>query len=244
MQYIKYYVWFPFVLWVSACAAPEGKVIAKIPEASGISYCSSDDTLVVANDEGLYYKISRKGKILQKTKLGNYDLEGVVCEDTQMIFALENKGMFIVDRQTGEKKKVPLDTMYNGIKLPLFDKKSGIEGMAKVGNVVYLAKQSKKKKNSFVAVVRLNPYPSRIVDVIEHHVADTAGLTYHDGYLYMVSDKEDLLIKYDLQKKKSVQKVKLENGAWEGIAFDAKGFVYLADDDGRIVKYKKKRLGL
>jgi len=244
VQYIKYYVWFPFVLWVSACAAPEGKVIAKIPEASGISYCSSDDTLVVANDEGLYYKISRKGKILQKTKLGNYDLEGVVCEDTQMIFALENKGMFIVDRQTGEKKKVPLDTMYNGIKLPLFDKKSGIEGMAKVGNVVYLAKQSKKKKNSFVAVVRLNPYPSRIVDVIEHHVADTAGLTYHDGYLYMVSDKEDLLIKYDLQKKKSVQKVKLENGAWEGIAFDAKGFVYLADDDGRIVKYKKKRLGL
>lgn len=244
MQNIKYYVWLPFVLLVSACAAPEGKVIAKIPEASGISYCSSDDTLVVANDEGSYYKINRKGKILQKTKLGNYDLEGVVCEESQMIFALENKGMLIVDRQTGEKKKVHLDTMYNGKKLPLFDKKSGIEGMAKVGNVVYLAKQSKKKKNSFVAVVRLMPYPSRIVDVIEHHVADTAGLTYHDGYLFMVSDKEDLLIKYDLQKKKMVQKVKLEKGAWEGIAFDAKGNVYLADDDGRIVKYKKKRLGL
>ncbi|MBT8343223.1 MAG: SdiA-regulated domain-containing protein, partial [Sulfurovum sp.] len=175
MQYIKYYVWLSFVLLVSACAAPEGKVIAKIPEASGVSYCSSDNTLVVANDEGSYYKISRKGKILQKTKLGNYDLEGVVCEESQMIFALENKGMLIVDRETGEKKKVPVDTIYNGKKLTLFDKKSGIEGIAKVGNVVYLAKQSNKKKKSFIAVVRLTPYPSRIMDVIEHHVADTAG---------------------------------------------------------------------
>ena len=244
MQYIKYYLWVPFLLLVSACAAPEGKVIAKIPEASGISYCSSDDTLVVVNDEGKYYEINRKGKILHKTKLGNYDLEGVVCEEEQMIFALENKGMLIVDRQTGAKKKIVLNTMYNGKKLPLFDKKSGVEGIAKIGNIVYLSKQSNKKKKSFIAVVRLTPYPSRVVDVIEHHVADTAGLTYHDGYLYMVSDKEDLLIKYDLDKKKSVQKIKLEKGAWEGIAFDYKGNVYLTDDDGRVLKYKKKVLGL
>ena len=80
--------------------------------------------------------------------------------------------------------------------------------------------------------------------MIEHHIADTAGLTFHNGYLYMVSDKEDLLIKYDLDKRKSVQKIKLAKGAWEGIAFDHNGFVYLADDDGRVVKYKKKVLGL
>lgn len=233
-----------FCIVGGAFASAEGKVIAKIPEASGISYCSSDDTLVVANDEGTYYKISRKGKISQKTKLGNYDLEGIVCEDAQMIFALENKGMLIVDTQTGEKKEITLDTIYNGKKLPLFNKRSGVEGIAKIGNRVYLAKQSNKKKKSFIAVVRLLPYPSKIIDVIEHHVADTAGLTYHDGYLYMVSDKEDLLIKYDQKKRKIVQKVKLEKGAWEGIAFDTKGYVYLADDDGRIVKYKKKGLGL
>ena len=219
-------------------------MISKIPEGSDISHCISDDTLVVANDEGTYYKINRKGKILHKTMLGNYDLEGVICEESQMIFALENRGLLIVDTQTGEKREIPLDTIYHGKKLPLFNKKSGIEGIAKVGNRVYLAKQSNKKKKSFIAVIRLMPYPSRIIDVIEHHVADTAGLTYHDGYLYMVSDKEDLLIKYDLQKKKIVQKVKLEKGAWEGIAFDTKGNVYLADDNGRIVKYKKKKLGL
>jgi uncharacterized protein YjiK len=219
-------------------------VIAKIPEASGISYCSSDDTLVVANDEGTYYKITPKGKVLQKTKLGEYDLEGVVCEDTRLIFAIENKGMLMVETQTGEKKEIPLDTTYNGKKLPIFGKRSGVEGITKVGNSIYLAKQSNKKKRSFIAVVHLKPYSAKIVDVIDHRVVDTAGLAYHDGYLYMVSDKKDLLIKYDLQKKKIVQKVKLEKGAWEGIAFDDKGFVYLADDEGRIVRYKKKSLGL
>ncbi len=226
------------------CGDAKGKEIVKIPEASGISYCSDTDTLIVANDEGSYYEINRKGKVLQKKKLGNYDLEGVVCEDDQLIFALENKGILIVERKTGKKKKVTLDTFYNGKKLSLFDKKSGIEGIVKVGNIVYLSKQSKKKKDSFIAVVKLMPYPSRIVDVIEHEIADTAGLDYHDGYLYMVSDKKDLLIKYDLDKKKIVQKVKLIEGAWEGIAFDGKGNVYLADDDGRVVKYKRKDLGL
>ena len=241
---MRYYLFVPIALLFTACGYPVGEVIAKIPEASGISYCSKEDTLIVANDEGAYYEMSRKGKILHKKKLGKYDLEGVVCEDEQLIFALEDKGILIVEAKTGKKKKVSLDTFYNGKKLPLFDKKEGVEGIAKAGNLLYLAKQSKKKKKSFIAVVRLTPYPSRIVDVIEHHIADTAGLTYHDGYLYMVSDKEDLLIKYDLQKKKSVQKVKLSKGAWEGIAFDNKGYVYLADDDGRVLKYKKKALGL
>jgi uncharacterized protein YjiK len=241
---VRYFLFIPFILLVAACGKPVGKIIAKIPEASGISYCSKSNTLIVANDEGSYYEISRKGKILHKRKLGKYDLEGVVCEDKALIFALENKGMLIVDRETGEKEKVILNTLYNGGKLTLFNKKSGVEGIAKKGNMIYLPKQSKKKKESFIAVVKLLPYPSGIVDVIEHHIADTAGLTIHDGYLYMVSDKEDLLIKYDLKKKKTVQKVKLEKGAWEGIAFDTKGFVYLADDDGRVVKYKKKALGL
>lgn len=227
-----------------ACGEPVGKKIAKIPEASGLSYCQSTDTLIVANDEGHYYEITTKGKILNKVKLGKFDLEGVVCEEEQIIFVREDKGFLLVDRKSGTKKKVTVDTFYDGKKLPLFDKKDGVEGIAKVGNILYLAKQSNKKKKSFIAVVKMKPYPSRIIDVIEHHIADTAGLTYHDGALYMVSDKEDLLIKYDLDKKKSIQKIKLEKGAWEGIAFDNKGKVYLADDDGRVMKYKKKALGL
>ena len=241
---MKYYLLTFIGLSFIGCAEPVGEKIAKIPEASGISYCNNSDTLIVANDEGTYYEIDPKGKILKKKKLGKYDLEGVECEDKQLIFAIENKGLLLVERKTRKKKKVIVDTTYQGKKLKLFGKKAGVEGITKADNLIFLAKQSKKKKKSFIAVVKLLPYPSRIVDVIEHGIADTSGLTYHDGYLYMVSDKEDLLVKYDLEKKKVLKKVKLAKGAWEGIAFDNKGYVYLADDDGRVMKYEKKVLGL
>ena len=231
------------LLYLTALAKPVGNVIVEIPEASGIGYCSNSDTLTVANDEGAYYEISPKGKILQKTKLGNYDLEGVVCEDKQLIFAIENKGILVVERKRIKKEKITLDTQYNGKELDLFHKKSGVEGIAKENNRIYLSKQSNKKKKSFIAVVEFAS-SSRIIDVIEHRIPDTAGLTFHDGYLYMVSDKEDLLVQYDIKKRKKVHEVKLGKGAWEGIAFDDKGIVYLADDDGKVLKYKKKSLGL
>ncbi len=241
---MKYYLLTFIFLLFTACSNSSGEEITKIPEASGIAYCNNSDTLVVASDEGSYYEINPQGKIVQKVKLGKYDLEGVVCEDEEFVFAIENKGILLVNRKTGKKKKIHIDTSYLGKKRKLFDKKDGVEGIAKVDNTVYLAKQSKKKKKSFIAVVRLTPYPGRIIDIVEHHIADTSGLSYHNGYLYMVSDKKDLLLKYDLEKKKIVQKVKLKKGAWEGIAFDNKGYVYLADDDGRVVKYEMNSLGL
>lgn len=231
-------------LWCIGCSEPSGEVISKIPEASGIDYCASTNSLIVANDEGSYYEIDTEGKILRHILLGKYDLEGVVCQKDTVLFALENKGLLFVDTNTGATKEMPIDDKYEGKSLKLFAKKAGVEGITKVGNTVYLAKQSKNKKESFIAVVELTQNASVVVDVIEHHLADTAGLTLHEGYLYMVSDKEDVLIVYDIKKNKSVQKIKLGEGAWEGIAFDEKGDVYLADDDGRIVKQTKKAMGL
>ena len=144
------YLLISIVLFSSlAYAKPVGKVIAKIVEASGIAYCRDSDTLIIANDEGYYYEIDREGKILKRTKLGNYDLEGVVCDEKEMIFAIENKGILIVGKKRPHKKKIDLDTIYQGKKLPLFNKKSGIEGIAKLDNRLYLSNQSNKKKNSF-----------------------------------------------------------------------------------------------
>jgi len=233
-----------FALVSLSCGKDASHRIAKIPEASGISYCTDSDTLVVANDEGRYYEISRDGDILNKKKLGKYDLEGVVCTDKKFIFAIEDEGLLFVNRKTGKKKKVTFSTDYRAKKLPLFDKKDGVEGLAKNGDTLYLAKQAKKKNDSFIAVVHFDRYHQKVIDLIKHKIPDTAGLTMHNGLLYMVSDKKDLLIQYDMKKKKITYKVKLPKAAQEGIAFDGKGFVYIADDDGYVLKYSEKDLGL
>ncbi len=216
--------------------------IADIPEASGIDYCSSSDTLVVANDEGWYYEMTTDGEILSKDRLKKYDLEGVVCADDHFLFAIEDKGLLKVNRATKKMKLIPINLKYNGKKIKLLDKKSGIEGIAKVGDLYYLSKQSKKKKKSFIVAIKIKNSKAKIVDVIEHKIADTAGLTYHQGFLYMVSDKGNVVIEYSLKKQKIISKTKLQKSHQEGIAFDNKGFFYIADDGGSILKYSKELL--
>ena len=241
---MKKIVWGCMAILLFGCSERSGQTLVKIPEASGIDYCSDSDTLIVANDEGRYAEIDTQGKILHEATVGKYDLEGVVCEKETLIFAVENKGLLRVDRKTGKSEEITISEEYRGKPLELFSKKAGVEGIAKAGDTLYLAKQSKKNKDSFIAVVKLTPGASAVVDVIYHDLADTAGLTTHKGNLYIVSDKENVLMVYNINKKKIVQKVKLGEGAWEGIAFDDKGDVYLADDDGRVVKQTKKALGL
>lgn len=230
------------ILYLS-CGKDDSNKIAKIPEASGIDYCRSSDTLVVANDEGSYYEIDLDGDIIRKIKLGKYDLEGVVCTDDLLIFAIEDEALLFVDRKSGKSNKVAPDTTYRNKNLQLFGKKHGIEGIAKSGDTIYLAKQASKKRESFIVVIEPTKDLYKIIDLIES-IPATSGLTTNKGYLYILSDKKDLLIRYDLQKKRILYSVKLPKTAQEGIAFDGKGFVYIADDDGYVLKYSEKDLGL
>lgn len=230
-------------LFSMGCAKNNNHKISKIKEASGISYCSNSDTLVVANDEGSYYEISKSGEIITRKKLGDYDLEGVVCEDERIVFAVEDRGFLLLDRKTLKSKMIKLDTHFKGKKLPLFDKKNGIEGIAKVGDLYYLSKQSKKAKESFLVAVKLDRYHSKIVDMIKHKVVDSAGLEYHNNSLYIVSDKKNLLVRYDIEQQKIICKVELEKSAQEGITFDNDGYLYIADDEGSVFKYSAEYFG-
>jgi len=238
---LKKVLFFGGVLLSLGCARDISAKIANIPEASGVDYCSDSNTLVIANDEGWYYEVSTNGKILKKHKVKG-DLEGVVCEENYFLFAVENKGLLKVNRKTNKKKLIPIEREYKNKDIKLISKNSGIEGIAKVGEFYYLSKQSKKKKDSLIAIVKINKNQAKIVDIIKPKIADIAGLTYHNGLLYMVSDKKDLLIKYNLDTKKVEQRVELPKSAQEGIAFDDKGFFYIADDEGTLLKYTEELL--
>ena len=81
---------------LTACSSPTSNhKIASIPEASGISYCEDSDTLVVANDEGTFYELSTSGAILTEHKLGDFDLEGVVCEKSILFLPWRKANFFL-----------------------------------------------------------------------------------------------------------------------------------------------------
>ncbi len=228
------------------------KIIAKIPEASGIAYSYKSNTLFVVNDEGSIYELSLKGDILRKEKLGKYDLEGIAVDDENnlLLLAIEgNDEILILSKNKLKKKhKISIKREYKGVKV-LKKGNDGIEGLTLYKNKIYASNQSKnrypKEDSSIIVIIDydLKKKKQKIKDIIDHGFIDIAGLTFYKDILYMISDKENLLIQYDIKLKKVIRKQKLpKKYAQEGITFDDKGNLYIADDNGQILiieDYKK-----
>ena len=227
------------LLLLNACADTPKHKIASIPEASGISYCQNSHSLVVANDEGSLYEINPQGAIISQQKLGKYDLEGVVCEEKTFMFAVEDGKLLEVNRKTLKTKLIKI----KGQDFK-FSKKAGIEGITKIKDMYYVSIQAKTKKDSKILVLKVGNKYAKVIKIIEHGIIDSAGMQYRDKKLYIVSDKKDKLYIYNLKKNKIKKKIKLDKFAQEGITFDNKGNIYFADDDGAVMKYTRKELGL
>jgi len=211
--------------------------IASIPEASGISYCQKSKSLIVANDEGSFYEITPQGVIVNQHKLGAYDLEGVVCEEKKIIFAIEEGKLLEVDRITLKTKLIEIKG--HNFK---FSKKSGIEGITKVDKLYYVSIQSKTKKDSKLLVLDIGKKYANVVRIIKHRIIDSSGMQYYKKKLYILSDKKDKLYLYNLKKNKIKKKIKLPKFAQEGITFDNNENLYFADDNGAVMKYTLKEL--
>lgn len=237
------------VLILSINMFAKEKVIAKIDEASGIAYSQSSNSLFVVNDEGTIYEITTKGKILRKKKIGKYDFEGVAIDEQNNLILLAVEGddnILILDKKNLKiKKEISIKREYKGINL-LKKSGDGIEGLALYKNKIYASNQSNKKypkEDSSVIVIldyKLDKKKLKIKDIIKHGFTDISGLTFFKDKLYLISDKNNFIVKYDIKKNKILEKTKLpKRYAQEGIAFDKKENLYIADDNGQILKIKK-----
>ncbi len=240
-----FYLLMPLLL-LTACSAKESHVIAQVAEASGICYSKLSNTLFVANDEGRVYELSTEGKILRKKRLGNYDLEGVACDEKKALlyFAVEGSDDILVVKQKKLKvmKKININRDYKGRRLLVKDKKRGLEGITMDKKYFYLSNQSERKyprtdPSVIIMIDRKSKKKANIKGMIDHKQLDIAGLALYNGYLYMVSDTENKLIQYDIKRDKVVSTKALPEFAQEGLTFDNQGNIYFADDNGRVLKY-------
>ena len=222
--------------------------IVKIPEASGICYCKDSKSLFVVSDRGIVYQITPHGKILREKKIGKYDFEGIACQNSDLLIAVEgSESVLVLDKKNFKiKKEVKINRKYQSKMVIKKDKEHGIEGITVINGKIYLSNQSYKKyPNKDASIVfqisTIEKKKAKIEKIIKHNLVDIAGLDYHNGFLYMVSDKKNLLIKYNLKQKKVIKKMKLPHFAMEGIAFDEVGNIYFADDEGEVLKYKASR---
>jgi len=214
------------------------KSIANIPEASGICFLKESKELIVVNDEGWIYRLKTNGKIVEKKHLGDYDFEGVTTYKGKLLLAVEDKNaIFVVDKKSFKIIKKVKIKKHKDIKK---SKKQGIEAITVLDGEIYLSHQA----SAIFKISGIDKKKAKITKVYKHNFKDIAGFSVKDGFLYMTSDKKNLLIKYDIKNAKILQKIKLPKSAQEGICFDDKDNVYIADDNGQILKYKTKKLGL
>lgn len=223
-------------------------VIAKIPEASGITYSQKSNTLFVVGDEGYIYELTLDGKILKEKYIGDYDFEGIDIneENDLLLIAVEGKDdIHIFSKDTLEfQQKISIKRDFEGIEI-LKKGGDGLEGIAIYKNRIYLSNQSYKKypkEDSSVVIVidyNLNEKKQEIKEIINHGYKDIAGLSFYKGILYMISDDDSKLIMYDIETKTTLKEFKLSRfNAQEGITFDKDGNLYIADDNGQILKIK------
>ncbi len=223
------------------------QIIANIQEASGITFSQKSNTLFVVSDEGLLYELSLKGKILRSKKIGSYDFEGITIDDKNNLLILLIEGIdniLILEQKTFKiKKQIAIKRKYKNKTILKKNMKHGLEGIVIIKNKLYLSNQSYKQypsSNSSVIVIvdyNLNKNKLKIKNIINHGMFDIAGLTFYNNFLYMISDRNNLLIKYDLRHKKikAIQKLNTKY-AQEGITFDNNANLYIADDNGYILK--------
>jgi uncharacterized protein YjiK len=226
-------------------AIAKEKIIAKIPEASGICFYTPSKTLFVVSDEGTIYEITKKGKIKREKYLGDYDLEGVACDAEKglLYLAVEvNDSVLVVDAKSFKIiKEVPIKRDFEGVKVLKKDKEYGLEAIELIDGTLYLSNQSYKQWPSddpsvVFSIDSLENKKAKITKVFRHGYVDIAALSYHKNMLYMISDKKNLLIIYDLKKERTIKTHKLAKSAQEGLCFDDKGKMYIADDKGKIIK--------
>ena len=223
------------------------QIIANIKEASGITFSKKSHSFFVVSDEGMLYELSLKGDILRSKQIGSYDFEGITIDETNDLLILLIEGIdniLILDKRTFKiNKQISIKRKYKQKTILKKNKKRGLEGIVLIKNKLYLSNQSYKpypSSNSSVIVIvdyNLNKNKLKIKNIINHGMIDIAGLTFHNNFLYMISDTKNLLIKYDF-KNKTIKIIKKLNKkyAQEGIAFDNNDNLYIADDNGYILR--------
>lgn len=206
-----------------------------LPEPSGLAFSSSGDALFTVSDKnGVIYKISLNGAVLEKIPSGAHDLEGIdidktnsdiwiVEEKQQRIFHLNKEGE-LLDRI----KDVQIKTKDN----------SGFEGIAVNGNLIYILIE----KNPGTLVVydisskKWEKYKLSFAD-------DYSGIDYDvtDNTLWIVSHESQTLNHCGTDGS-LIDSQKIDVNQAEGVAVDrSAGIAWIVSDAGhKLHKIKLK----
>ena len=202
-------------------------------ESSWICYMQDKDVFYVVSDEWEIQKIdSNLEKIGYFQFDEKYDFEAIVCDEKNNILYTIDEKKWQIYKINSKDDKFNILEKYN-INWYKLDEK-WIEWFTKISENKYVISTQTKKDNLLIIEFKNNIF--KVIQKIDFPYIDLSWLEYKNNNLYIISDKNDKVFIYDLEKEKILREINLDKWAWEWISFDKKWYMFLADDDGRIVK--------
>ena len=234
----------------------------RIREPSGITYHPKLRNLFVIGDEGDLYEMTTAGEVIRSKRLKRKDLEGLtvnpsngylytVVEGDDAILEIDQNSMRII-------RKFEISRKFNGQEL-LKKKGHGLEAIVFVpdashpeGGTFWVGNQSfdlrSGKEPSVVCQINIPILSSRkkkakgkIIGFFPMDTIDISGLAYDTkrNQLVVINDKPDLLQEVSIDGQ-VLHQYQLPGKDQEGVALDTMGYIYIAQEDGEIVKFKTR----
>ena len=236
----------------------------QIAEPSGITYHPTRRTLFLADDSGSVHEVSLEGRLIQSKGLNERDIEGITVdpstgllyaavEDDEVILELEPENLAI-------QREFRIGRNFKGEQL-LRKGGMGIEAIAFVpdashpeGGTFWVGNQSfslKAKDEPSVVCEVVVPLRSTtakqadgaIIHAYKMNFIDISGLAYdaQGDFLVVISDTTNLLV--ELKREGTVLRQYLLPGdEQEGVVLDGLGYMYIAQENGAIIKLADRRL--
>jgi len=231
-----------------------------LTEPSGICYHEARGTLFVVGDEGEVAEIRKDGTPVANTIVkGDLEAITVVPETGLLYIAVEGEDVILeFDPVRGEvTRRFPINRTFNGdpnfLQKQIDEFDNGIESMAFVpdpqhpeGGTFYIGNQWDPAMIMEVLVPlkssRAAEAEARIIRVLPFRMDDPAAMYYdpETRLLNVVSDADNILVEITLQGK-LVKEYAFLGDNQEGLCRDDEGYLYIAQDDGGIIKVKDLR---
>ena len=229
-------------------------------EPSGITFYPPSETLFVVGDEGDICEIQLDGVLIRQKRIRDADFEGITFNPaTGLLYvAVEGEESIIEIEPTdlSVRREFTIDRTYNGTTV-LASGGQGIEAITFVplpdhleGGLFYVANQSftldtDDDVSAIVEVeVPLNStsfehQAARITKLFRLDVIDLSGLHYdvHGDNLYAISDAANVIMEIT-RAGDVLRSYAFPGDNQEGITLDNRGFLYIAQDSGGIIKYR------
>ena len=208
---------------------PTRHVAVTIPEPSDICYDSKTDTFFIVSDAGGLFETDKNCKVIRKQPQDGADFEAVSSDGTY-VYAVDetNRTIYKYDIQTLQLVKkfvIP----YSGAR-----------------NKGYESFSFDKAKNRYVLITESNPAILFELDTdfkvtnqtdISAIAKDISSARFYDGFLWLLSDEDMMLLKLNPTTYEVLKKWSLPVINPEGLAFDKEGNILISCDDMQRVYY-------